>query len=110
MIPGHLMRLPFRAILNWQGMTGFNISIRCIRGRGTIFRRPAFAPGQDEMGIGSFSEADYNPVGSYVKRFDLAEGLVGKRVCICFDGVEQVDVCLAQRLFRGLRRGQLYAI
>lgn len=56
---------------------------------GTIFRRPAFAPGQDEMGIGSFSEADYNPVGSYVKRFDLAEGLVGKRVCICFDGVEQ---------------------
>lgn len=32
---------------------------------------------------------DYNPVLSYVKYFDLDEGLVGKRVVICFEGVEQ---------------------
>ena len=32
---------------------------------------------------------DYNPVGSYVKEFDLEEPLLGKRVCISFQGVEQ---------------------
>lgn len=32
---------------------------------------------------------DYNPVGSYVKEFDLAKDLVGKRVCISFQGVEE---------------------
>lgn len=32
---------------------------------------------------------EYNPVGSYVKEFDLEEGLCGKRVCISFQGVEQ---------------------
>lgn len=32
---------------------------------------------------------DYNPVGSYVKEFDLEEALRGKRVCISFQGVEE---------------------
>ena len=32
---------------------------------------------------------DDNPVGSYVRTFDLAPGLLGKRVCISFQGVEQ---------------------
>ena len=32
---------------------------------------------------------DHDPVGSYVKEFDLEEGLRGKRVCISFQGVEQ---------------------
>ncbi len=54
---------------------------------GKKYRRPAGTLGQDACG--SFSEAEYNPVGSYRKRFDLAEGLVGKRVAICFEGVEQ---------------------
>ncbi len=54
---------------------------------GKIFRRPAGTLGQDAGG--SFSEAEYNPVGSYRKRFDLAEGLRQKRVVICFEGVEQ---------------------
>ena len=30
-----------------------------------------------------------NPVGSYVREFDLEEGLLGKNVCISFQGVEQ---------------------
>ncbi len=30
-----------------------------------------------------------NPVGSYVREFDLEPGLKGKRVCISFQGVEQ---------------------
>ena len=56
---------------------------------GHYFRRPAECglPGAD--GVGQFSEADYNPVGSYVKMFDLDEGLRGKRVIIRFEGVEQ---------------------
>ena len=40
-------------------------------------------------GDGSFSQASYNPVGSYVKVFDLDPALRGKQVRICFEGVEQ---------------------
>ena len=56
---------------------------------GKVYRRPAYALGKDKTEDGSFSEADYNPVGSYRRIFDLNEGLRGKRVCICFEGVEQ---------------------
>ena len=56
---------------------------------GKVYRRPAYALGEDRTEAGSFSEADYNPVGSYRKVFNLAQGLRGKRVCICFEGVEQ---------------------
>ena len=56
---------------------------------GKVYRRPAYALGQDRTEAGSFSEAQYNPVGSYRRVFDLAESLRGKRICICFEGVEQ---------------------
>ena len=55
---------------------------------GNIFRRPPYALDNSE-GIGTYSDAEYNPVGSYVKVFDLKEELKGKKVCICFEGVEQ---------------------
>ena len=55
---------------------------------GKIYRRPAYTLGKGLV-EGAFSEAEYNPVGSYRKRFHLAEGLRGKRVIICFEGVEQ---------------------
>lgn len=55
---------------------------------GQIYRRPWGTCGR-EKGEGSFSGADYNPVGSYRLRFDLKESLWGKRVRICFEGVEQ---------------------
>lgn len=55
---------------------------------GKYYRRPAHSL-ENAGGEGMFSEADYNPVGSYLKKFDLAEGLLGKRVVICFEGVEQ---------------------
>lgn len=32
---------------------------------------------------------EFDPVGSYVKEFDLEEGLLGKRICISFQGAEQ---------------------
>ena len=41
----------------------------------------------DEAGM--FSEAKYNPVGSYIRRFDLNEALKSKRIHICFEGVEE---------------------
>ncbi len=56
---------------------------------GHQFRRPAYSSGKREGAEGSFGKVDYNPVGSYRKEFDLEKGLLGKRVCICFEGVEQ---------------------
>lgn len=55
---------------------------------GHIFRRPAYTVDGDPR-AGSFSRADYNPVGSYVRQFDLDPAMAGKRITICFDGVEQ---------------------
>lgn len=56
---------------------------------GHIYRRPAYSEGNHTEWEGSFSEAEYNPVGSYVKEFDLEEELRGKRIAVCFEGVEQ---------------------
>lgn len=56
---------------------------------GKMFRRPACTAGDPQAGDGSFSRASYNPVGSYVKVFDLDPALRGKPVSICFEGVEQ---------------------
>lgn len=56
---------------------------------GHIFRRPVHTEKGWDGTEGSFSRADYNPVGSYVCRFDLNEGLCNKRVCIRLEGVEQ---------------------
>ena len=55
---------------------------------GHYYRRPAYTKDAGD-GAGMFSEAEYNPVGSYLKRFDLDEGLRNKRVIIRFEGVEQ---------------------
>ncbi len=55
---------------------------------GMYYRRPA-GYGDEKYAGGQFSKADYNPVGSYVTRFDLPEHFLGKRVSISFEGVEQ---------------------
>lgn len=54
---------------------------------GHEYRRPAGTCGSD--GKGMFSEADYNPVGSYVRTFDLVQELRGKRIVLSFEGAEQ---------------------
>lgn len=56
---------------------------------GHLYRRPAYGMKGVKAQPGQFSEAEYNPVGSYRLTFDLAENLRGKRVCISFEGVEQ---------------------
>ncbi len=55
---------------------------------GMYYRRPAGSV-DEKYTKGQFSEADYNPVGSYVTKFDLPEHFQGKRVVISFEGVEQ---------------------
>lgn len=55
---------------------------------GHEFRRPAFTIG-DDTGEGMFSQAEYNPVGSYLTTFTLEEGLKDKNITIRFEGVEQ---------------------
>lgn len=56
---------------------------------GHIYRRPAHSLNGTVPVGDSFSKASYNPVGSYIKCFDLEPGLRGKRVSIYFEGVEQ---------------------
>ena len=56
---------------------------------GKNYRRPAYSMEGAGTGEGMFSEAEYNPVGSYIKEFDLDRELRGKRITICFEGVEQ---------------------
>ena len=54
---------------------------------GHVYRRPV-GTGK-EKGKGMFSQADYNPVGSYIRKFDLNDALRGKRIILSFEGVEQ---------------------
>ena len=56
---------------------------------GKNYRRGAYSIIGAGTGAGMFSEADYNPVGSYIREFDLDKKLRGKRISICFEGVEQ---------------------
>jgi len=80
MVPGHIELAGYDQIryINtmypWEGKT---------------YRRGAYTCAQVGNGEGMFSEAEYNPVGSYITRFDLDEALCGKRITICFEGVEQ---------------------
>ncbi len=56
---------------------------------GHLYRRPAYSLEGVGSEHGQFSQAEYNPVGSYRKQFDLNKELLGKRICISFEGVEQ---------------------
>ena len=68
---------------------------------GHYYRRPAFSGMPGEVMEGQFSEADYNPVGSYVCKFDLNESLRGKRVIVRFEGVEQAMYVWLNGMFLG---------
>ncbi len=56
---------------------------------GHQYRRPAYSLEGIGKQTGQFSQAKYNPVGSYRRVFDLDKNLLGKRICISFEGVEQ---------------------
>lgn len=56
---------------------------------GKYYRRPADVLPEHPEGVGTFADADYNPVGSYRLTFDLPEQMAGKRIAALFEGVEQ---------------------
>lgn len=58
---------------------------------GHFYRRPAFTKpsGTFCADNGMFSDADYNPVGSYLCKFDLNEEMKEKRISVFFEGVEE---------------------
>ena len=55
---------------------------------GKDYRRGAYSLDPENNGAGMFSEAEYNPVGSYITTFTLDRAMYGKRIHICFEGVE----------------------
>ena len=79
MVPGHIELAGYDQIRYINTMYPWE---------GKNYRRPSYTCNVG-AGAGMFSEAEYNPVGSYITRFDLAKDLCGKRVSICFEGVEQ---------------------
>ena len=80
MVPGHIELAGYDQIRYINTMYPWE---------GKFYRRGAYTCGDNITGEGMFSEAEYNPVGSYVTKFDLNEELCGKRITICFEGVEQ---------------------
>ena len=56
---------------------------------GKEYHRGAYSMESTGDEAGMFSEAEYNPVGSYIKRFDLSEQMREKKIRICFEGVEE---------------------
>ena len=80
MVPGHIELAGYdqiryiNTLYPWEGKT---------------YRRGAYSIESAGDGTGMFSEAEYNPVGSYIKKFDLDKELCGKRVRLFFEGVEQ---------------------
>ena len=79
MVPGHIELAGYDQIRYINTMYPWE---------GKNYRRGAYTCNAGS-GAGMFSEAEYNPVGSYITRFDLAEEMRGKRVRIFFEGVEQ---------------------
>ncbi len=80
MVPGHIELAGYDQIRYINTMYPWE---------GKEYRRGAYSLANAGDGAGMFSEAQYNPVGSYRRSFDLDEKLVGKRIVICFEGVEQ---------------------
>ena len=80
MVPGHIELAGYDQIRYINTMYPWE---------GKNYRRGAYTCGENINGAGMFSEAEYNPVGSYVTKFDLNDELCGKRITICFEGVEQ---------------------
>jgi beta-galactosidase len=80
MVPGHIELAGYDKIRYINTMYPWE---------GKEYHRGAYSMESTGKEAGMFSEAEYNPVGSYIKRFDLNETMCGKRIHICFEGVEE---------------------
>ena len=80
MVPGHIELAGYDKIRYINTMYPWE---------GKEYHRGAYSMEGTGDEVGMFSEAEYNPVGSYIKKFDLDQQLCGKRIRICFEGVEE---------------------
>ena len=80
MVPGHIELAGYDKIRYINTMNPWE---------GKEYHRGAYSMESTGKEAGMFSEAEYNPVVSYIKRFDLNETMCGKRIHICFEGVEE---------------------
>ena len=80
MVPGHIELAGYDKIRYINTMYPWE---------GKEYHRGAYSMEATGAEKGMFSEAEYNPVGSYIKYFDLDKSMCGKRIHICFEGVEE---------------------
>ena len=80
MVPGHIELAGYDKIRYINTMYPWE---------GKEYHRGAYSMQATGAEEGMFSEAQYNPVGSYIKCFDLDKNMCGKRIRICFEGVEE---------------------
>ena len=80
MVPGHIELAGYDKIRYINTMYPWE---------GKEYHRGAYSMEATGAEEGMFSEAQYNPVGSYIKCFDLDKNMCGKRIHICFEGVEE---------------------
>ena len=80
MVPGHIELAGYDKIRYINTMYPWE---------GKEYHRGAYSMEATGAERGMFSEAEYNPVGSYIKYFDLDKSMCGKRIHICFEGVEE---------------------
>ncbi len=80
MVPGHIELAGYDKIRYINTMYPWE---------GKEYHRGAYSMEATGAAEGMFSEAQYNPVGSYIKYFDLDKNMCGKRIHICFEGVEE---------------------
>lgn len=80
MVPGHIELAGYDKIRYINTMYPWE---------GKEYQRGAYSMQATGAEEGMFSEAQYNPVGSYIKYFDLDKNMCGNRIHICFEGVEE---------------------
>ena len=80
MVPGHIELAGYDKIRYINTMYPWE---------GKEYHRGAYSMQATGAEEGMFSKAQYNPVGSYIKYFDLDKNMCGKRIHICFEGVEE---------------------
>ena len=80
MVPGHIELAGYDKIRYINTMYPWE---------GKEYHRGAYSMQATGAEEGMFSEAQYNPVGSYIKYFDMDKNMCGKRIHICFEGVEE---------------------
>ena len=80
MVPGHIELAGYDKIRYINTMYPWE---------GKEYHRGAYSMEATGAEEGMFSEAQYNPVGSYIKYFDLDKNMCGKRIHICLEGVEE---------------------